>query len=212
MEIVSIGLGNLRAHPGNANVMREAMLAKLRGHIGRHGWYEPLVVRPDPGETGCYQLLNGHHRRQVLGELGHERADCVVWQVDDDEALVLLATLNRLTGADDPVKRSALLEDLCRRYEEGEVAARLPETRGQLRKLLAAGRRPEPIDPGDLPTLPEAMTFFVEREQKKVIERGLRLVAQRSAGDGGGRKLGRGDLLAVMAQTVLAGAGGADVE
>ncbi|MBE3071108.1 MAG: ParB N-terminal domain-containing protein, partial [Planctomycetes bacterium] len=55
-----------------------------------------------------YQILNGHHRAQALRELGHTHARCDVWEVDDAEARLLLATLNRLEGRDDPGLRARL--------------------------------------------------------------------------------------------------------
>jgi len=204
MNIVQIPLTKLLGHPGNANVMSEDNMAKLRSHIERHGHYEPLVVRTHPSATGYFEMLNGHHRKMVLEHLGHEQANCVVWKVSDEEALMLLATLNRLSGQDDPYKRSALLTELSQRYESKELLKQLPETREQLHKLLAIARQPEPLPPDALGEIPQAMMFFVRRDQKKLIEQALRLMAVRIAGDVGDGKLSRGDLLAVLADRVLA--------
>ena len=38
---------------------------------------------------------------EALRRLGRASARCEVWAVDDDEAMLLLATLNRLQGRDD---------------------------------------------------------------------------------------------------------------
>jgi len=101
-RLARVPLNRLRPHPANANVMDEERLEKLAANIGREGDYHPLVVRPHPEEPGCYQLLDGHQRLQVLKHLGHEDAVCYVWPCDDQTALVLLATLKRLEGQDDP--------------------------------------------------------------------------------------------------------------
>ena len=79
MQIERIELGKLVDHPDNCNVMDERLLGKLKGLIGARGRYEPLVVRVHPTRVGCYELINGHHRRKVLAALGHEAAECVVW-------------------------------------------------------------------------------------------------------------------------------------
>lgn len=88
------------------------VLRKLRSHLGRSGRYEPLVVRPHPELPGRFQLLNGHHRLRVLKELGHNSVRCLVWDVDDDQARLYLATLNRLAGHDIPERRATLIENL----------------------------------------------------------------------------------------------------
>ncbi len=93
-----VPLNELVAHPLNSNVMPEEFQAKLRAHIKRTGRYPFLVVRPHPEEPGKYQVLDGHHRVAILRELGHTEARCDVWEVDDREARLLLATLNRLQG------------------------------------------------------------------------------------------------------------------
>ena len=49
-----VALDQLTAHPGNANVMPDELLEKLKGHIARSGRYPALVVRSlgFPGEIG----------------------------------------------------------------------------------------------------------------------------------------------------------------
>src|SRR3989304_3669206 len=95
-RLLRLPLDRLRPHPANANVMDEERLEKLAENIRREGDYPPLVVRPHPEGKGCYQLLDGHQRAEVLRRLNHRKAACYVWEVDDQTALVLLGTLNRL--------------------------------------------------------------------------------------------------------------------
>src|SRR5882672_5731216 len=91
-----VALDDLVAHPLNSNAMSEDLQAKLRAHIKRTGRYPFLVVRQHPDEPGKYQVLDGHHRVAILRDLGHTQARCDVWDVNDREARLLLATLNRL--------------------------------------------------------------------------------------------------------------------
>src|SRR2546426_10816635 len=111
-RLQTLALDRLQPHPANANVMDEERLAKLAENIEREGDYPPLVVRPHPEEQGCFEILDGHQRCDVLRRLGHKQATCYVWSCDDRTALVLLATLNRLEGQDDPLKRAQLLREL----------------------------------------------------------------------------------------------------
>src|SRR4030042_833832 len=96
-RVTSIPIDKLVAHPGNPNRMSKRNFARLVRNIERTGGYEPLVVRR---QGDCFQIINGHHRRLALKQLGYETVDVVVWDVDDDEADVLLCTLNRLGGSD----------------------------------------------------------------------------------------------------------------
>ena len=107
-----IPIGDLVAHPLNSNVMPDDLRAKLKAHIKRTGRYPFLVIRPHPEEPGKYQVLDGHHRVEVLRTLGHTTVRCDVWNVDDREARLILATLNRLQGQDAPIKRAQLIHEL----------------------------------------------------------------------------------------------------
>ncbi len=87
-----IPLQDLRVHPLNSNVMPADLREKLKAHIHRTGRYT-VVVRPHPAESGAYEILDGHHRVEVPRELGHAETRCDVWNVDDRETQLLLATL-----------------------------------------------------------------------------------------------------------------------
>src|SRR3989442_1264884 len=116
-----VPLDDLLPHPLNSNVMPPYLQAKLWAHIKRTGRYPFLVVRPHPDEPGKYQVLDGHHRVAVLRDLGHTEARCDVWQVDDREAKLLLATLNRLQGQDLPRRRAQLLHELLSDTTAGDL-------------------------------------------------------------------------------------------
>ncbi|MFA7236243.1 MAG: ParB/RepB/Spo0J family partition protein [Phycisphaeraceae bacterium] len=187
-QVQMIELSRLRAHPSNSNVMKEELLAKLAGHIGASGRYPPIVVRRMSDATGAmnrprrrgqligpaYQVLDGHHRWKALERLGHTHAACVVWEADDAETLVLLATLNRLQGRDDPRKRAALLAELQEKFGKTtrELGRRLPDAGEDLKKLLMMGK--EVKLPGlkqvDEAGLPGAVFFFLTGEQRARLD------------------------------------------
>lgn len=173
MTTQQIPLKNLHAHPLNSNVMPEPLLAKLAAHIERTGQYPPIIVRPAPTGTG-YQILDGHHRKLALERIGASTANCVIWQADDEQALLLLATLNRLQGQDDAKKRSALLNTLAQRMPLDDLAAALPEQRAHLDKLLALHKPPPaPRPPQSLADMPQAVHFFLLPDQRKKLDRKL---------------------------------------
>ena len=178
MQIESIPIARLHPHPDNSNVMPEPLLAKLAANIARSDRYPPVIVRPLPtGEHTemAYQILDGHHRVEALRRLQHDTARCVVWDVDDDEAMLLVATLNRLEGTDDARKRAALVGKLSDRHELKALADRLPERTEQLKKLLTlAVPAPPPRPAPPIEAMPQAVHFFLLPEQRRRLDAALR--------------------------------------
>ena len=134
-QIKTIAIDKLIAHPDNPNRMSKRDFAKLVRNIQRTGRYEPLTVRPSPEKAGCFQIINGHHRCHALTKLGHKRADCIVWDIDDEQTDILLATLNRLGGSDNLGKKLRLLKRLNKRFRSGELAKLLPLKQKQIERL-----------------------------------------------------------------------------
>ena len=185
-----VPLGDLLPHPLNSNVMPEDLREKLKAHIKRTGRYPFLVVRVHPSEAGKYQVLDGHHRVAILRDLGHTEARCDVWDVDDREAKLLLATLNRLEGQDQPIKRAQLLHELLGEMSMGDLAGLLPETDRQLEDLHALLEFPAEEIAALLEAqaeeaekvLPRVMSFVVTPEQEEVIDRAVEMASDGTAG------------------------------
>lgn len=203
-RLVRVSLDSLRPHPANANVMDEERLEKLAENIRREGDYPPLLVRPHPDEKGCYQILDGHQRVDVLRRLSHKEANCYLWPCDDQTALVLLATLNRLEGQDDPLKRAELLRELTELASPEELARMLPESAALIRQslglldlnleqLLAELERETEGGSGL-----RAISFVVSREDEQAIEEAVRKAAAELEGTNR-----RGRALARIAKTYL---------
>jgi ParB/RepB/Spo0J family partition protein len=176
-----IPIDNLRSHPMNSNVMPEDLRAKLTAHIKQSGRYPMVIVRPHPDESGRFQILDGHHRVEVLRELGHAEVRCDVWAVDDREAKLLLATLNRLQGQDSPIRRAQLLHELLGEMSLVDLAGLLPETDKQIEELHALLEFPAEeiaaLIAADAEeqekVLPRVLTFVVTPEQEELIERAV---------------------------------------
>ena len=169
----------LHAHPANANVMPAALLAKLEAHIRDTGQCPRLIVRQLPSEDASprYQILDGHHRAIVLQRLGRTSAECDVWpDIDDARAALLLLTLNRLHGEDDPHKRGSLLATLACDIDPQRLAILLPDDADRIDRLIALAQPPEIINtPHDTADLPHATTFFLSADQHRRLR--LRLAA-----------------------------------
>jgi ParB-like chromosome segregation protein Spo0J len=134
LELLRVPLGDLVPHPLNANVMPEELKQKLAANIRASGRYPPLIVRHLGDRT--FQILDGHQRADVLRDLGETTAVCYVWPASDEEALLLLGTLNRLEGQDMPGRRAALIAELQAHKTLAELARLLPEDEAQLEATL----------------------------------------------------------------------------
>lgn len=167
---------HLLPHPANSNVMPESFLETLARNIELEKDYEPIVVRPHPTLPGYYQIIAGEQRYLVLGPLGHQEVLCYLWPCDDATALLLLATLNRLEGQDDPLKRAELLAQLAALAPIEQLAQLLPEDAGQIQRMLAlldldldavlADLQRQQGPASEL----RAITFAVTREDEQAIE------------------------------------------
>ena len=133
--VFQIPTEQLFAHPLNPNQMTEPTFEKLKKHIKRTGNYEPIIVRPHPDIDSAFEIINGHHRLKVLKQLGYSMADCIEWDVDDDETMLLLTTLNRLGGTDELSTKSQLIQNLLQKYSSKELAKLLPDTKATIEKL-----------------------------------------------------------------------------
>ncbi len=196
-SIQSIALDKLDFHPDNPNKQSRVNFAKLVRNIDRTGRYEPLVVRPSPKKTGRFQIINGHHRCHALAKLGCETADCIVWDVNDEEADILLATLNRLGGSDQLGKKLKLLKRLNQKMATGQLAKLLPQTAKQIERLTNL-KKPGATVKMNAKCFVNPLVFFVNDTQQQQIERALSLVEETEAGMSKAAK--RADALAHIAQ------------
>ena len=185
-----IQLVALIPHPENSNHMDSNTLKKLRRLIEDTGRYEPLTVRPYPHQEGKYQVINGHNRLRVLRAIGHQAALCTIWDVNDDQTRLYLATLNRLGGKDLPERRSILIETLLGQFAPEDLAALLPDKKKQIEKLQELTR----IELDDIPLAPTesensgtanlvAMEFIFEQPEADEINLALDLAVHESPGE-----------------------------
>jgi hypothetical protein len=183
--IRSIGLDKLVAHPDNPNQQSRVNFGKLVRNIERTSRYEPILVRPHPQGGDYFQIINGEHRCKALAKLGYKTADCIVWDIDDKQTDILLATLNRLVGTDKLDKKLSLLKRLNKKIKADELAKLLPQTSKQIEQLINLKMPRMPMETNAkglsnpsimLRTGP--MVFFVNDTQQETIEKALSLAGE----------------------------------
>lgn len=136
--------------------MNEEYLDKLEVNIKRTKNYPALIVRKLSKIR--YQILDGWHRTIVVRDrLKWPKIKCEVWEVDDKQALILLATLNRLRGSDGTEKRARLLQAIFDFEPDPDVELLLPESGENIDALLKS------LEPGNMNS--------IELEQKLLEEK-----------------------------------------
>jgi ParB-like chromosome segregation protein Spo0J len=170
--IIRIPLDKLLPHPENPNRMSKATFEKLKRHIKQSHNYEPLIVRRHPEIEDCFQIINGHHRADTLRQIGETFADCVIWDIDDDQTRLLLATLNRLGGKDELAAKVELIKNLSEKFSSKELAKLLPDTKSAIEKLKDITKPLQQF--ADNPKLfLNTLIFFLDDEQIKIIDSAL---------------------------------------
>lgn len=139
------------------------------------GWADAVIVRETPDG---YQILDGHLRT----EMTTGKVPCLVVDLDDHEADLLLATHDHVTGLAgiDQSKLDDLLSELSCKNED--VQSLLSELAEQAGSFFAEQQ--------GFPDLNEeksefcTMTFSVSEEQRDTIEQALRLAKNKTKQEG----------------------------
>lgn len=143
-----------------------------------------MTVRPHPNEEGKFQVINGHNRLRILRVLKYPTAHCVIWNLDDDQTRLYLATLNRLSGSDVPERRAILLGNLLDTFGINELSSLLPDNENQIEEL----RRLSQIESDDFTpqatasesfSVPVILDFMLEELEAKEINLALDLILNR---------------------------------
>jgi ParB-like chromosome segregation protein Spo0J len=188
-----IALKQLHPDPRNANVCGPSVLEKLRRHMERSGFCPSLLVRPHPKRSKHYIVVDGHHRLMVAQLLGWKEIDCQIKEMTDEEAGLLLLTLNRLRGTDMPRKRAELIESLLGPFSLNDLSLMLPESGEEIEGLLALIKQDEDAlekafdaqMEEERQTLPVPFGFMLSAEDAALVREALAFYQARRQSDQG---------------------------
>ncbi len=174
----------LSDNPNNPNRMSKSSFAKLVRNIERTRLYEPIIVRKINTQNSVhrtrYEIINGHYRTKALKQLGYINVDICIWDVDDRQSDILLATLNRLSGTDILEKKLALLNRLSNESEIKQLSELLPLTSGQIERYRDL-KLPHKPAKQEKDSFAEPLIFFVDEKQKRVIEQAIQKIKNTSS-------------------------------
>lgn len=91
--VVEISLSDLhpfKDHP--FKVRDDEEMAKTVESVKEYGVLQPAIVRAD--ESGGYELISGHRRYRASELAGKEELPCIVKELDDDAATILMVDSN----------------------------------------------------------------------------------------------------------------------
>jgi hypothetical protein len=79
-----------------AEAKRTVKFQCIAASVRELGLIEPLIIFPQAGAPGCFLLLDGHSRLEILKDLRHPDAKCLV--AIDDEAFTYNHKVSRLSA------------------------------------------------------------------------------------------------------------------
>lgn len=176
--IKTLKLSQLDDDIRNSNRCDTKTLEKLKNNIAASGYYPPLIVRPHPEQDERYIVIDGHHRKKVLEDLGHTDVLVQVLQVSEEETMKLLLTLNRLRGEDNPYKRAELISELSEYFDHDDLTNFIPESEGEIQELLKLldleedemNQELDRILKEETEGLPVILNFVVSVDEKTLIQ------------------------------------------
>jgi len=89
-EIAIKELSSFKNHP--FKVSDDEKMQDMIQSIQEYGVLNPLLVRPK--KTGGYELISGHRRKHACEKAGIKTAPCIVRELSDEEAVILMVDSN----------------------------------------------------------------------------------------------------------------------
>ncbi len=78
----------------------------IKRSIEEFGYVDPIIINSD------YTVIGGHQRIKVLRDLGMDKIDAIIIDIDKTKEKALNLALNKITGSWDIEKLSRVMEDL----------------------------------------------------------------------------------------------------
>ena len=125
----------------------EAELDELAASIREHGVLQPVIVRPDPGVAGRYQLVAGERRWRAAQRAQIHRVPAILRDLDD-RAVLEIAIIENVQRADlNPIEEAQgyaqLIETFS--YTQEDLSRVVGKSRSHLANLLRLLALPDDV-------------------------------------------------------------------
>ncbi|MDP7036129.1 MAG: ParB/RepB/Spo0J family partition protein [Planctomycetota bacterium] len=203
VSVEDIDPGNVQARTFSSPEETES----LRESVARNGVLQPLILRPVVGGDKPYEVVAGHRRLDAATHAGSSPVPCVVRELDDDQAHLVMVAENVIREDLHPVDEAFAYRDLIRKgyvKSQGEIASLMGVSRTRVNRKIqlcslhpeiireVRRDRPESVREGHLEELlkikprAEQMALFRRTcEEKLTVGFLRRLVAQRRESEEG---------------------------
>jgi len=144
LELVK--LDALVPHPHNRKRFDAAQLQELAASLAAKGQLTPAIVRPFTENDGTYQILAGERRWRAAQQAGLPGLLCLVRNLDDQEALEVLAIENNQREDVHPLEEAELFAELLRYkgYTVATIAEKLHRSKSYVAERLRLLRLTKP--------------------------------------------------------------------
>ena len=200
MEIKKIGVSKIAENTWNPNVMKPYKFEALTKHIKDKGMVQPILVRThkvkeqDLNEFEKstveeiplpeFEIIDGAHRFRAAKQAGLTEINCVVVELDDNQAQKATIAMNNIKGYMQDMQLAALIEQLNKTESLEELSKALAFEEKELKNYLTLLDSPE--DFSELVNQPEdqsiTLTFVVSVKKEKAITEALNKTGADSKG------------------------------
>lgn len=92
-RVEDIPIDQIDAFPNQPYKIRmDHAMVRLVESVGQYGVLEPCLIRPKP--DGRYEMVSGHRRREACVMAGHSEMRCIVQEMTDDQAVIIMVDSN----------------------------------------------------------------------------------------------------------------------
>ena len=189
--IMEIPLSQILDFPNHPfKVKMDESMSDLVESVKSYGVLSPVIVRPK--DNGEYEMIAGHRRKKASELAGKDNIKCIVQDVTDDEAIILMVDSNlqreQLLPSEkafaykmklDAMNRQGQRTDLTfgpvgQKYSRDELADSSPDSSRQIHRFIRLTHLSQPlldmVDEGKIAMRPAVeLSYLTENEQEILL-------------------------------------------
>ena len=191
MEIPLLQISDFPNHP--FKVKMDESMSDLVESVKSYGVLSPVIVRPK--DNGEYEMIAGHRRKRASELAGKDSIKCIIQDVTDDEAIILMVDSNlqreQLLPSEkafaykmklDAMKRQGIRVDLTsdplgpklNSRSNLELASQSPDSKTQIQRYIRLTYLSQPlldmVDEGKIAMRPAVeLSYLTENEQEILL-------------------------------------------